>query len=448
MRTWTTGARLPKRQSRQARNGHKAAAGADERRLALRPLAPIERGLIIAIASSAVGATGDGPGNLGEGPVQVSRPLARRIAVEFGAAILEVTNIETARHSDDVVVVSEGICDLLGIDGAERQDLLAAARLHDIGKVALPTEVIEKPGPLTKAEWELMHQHTVVGERILRSVPELDGLAGLVRHSHERWDGSGYPDGLAGEEIPLGSRVIFCADAFHAIRSDRPYRAGRSAAQSLAEIKRGAGTQFDPDVVDAFEEVVNDLRLAHSGSGHRSRVRYSSRLTVLLLVLSIGTGSALAMVKSGALGGSEEASGKGSEAAAPDSPGSPPAGAAAPGAGPGASKSAKDGGQPAGGDSKSAGGGDQTSSSQSDAFGGGGPTGPHSGGSAGGGSGHPKGGPPGRTGNHPKGGPPGRTGNHPQGGPPGQTGNRPQGGPPGQTGNQLQGGSPGGSKKG
>jgi HD-GYP domain-containing protein (c-di-GMP phosphodiesterase class II) len=426
-RTWTTGAQLPKRQSRQALGGHRAATadeahtGAGECRLALRPLAPIERGLAAAIASSPGTSIEDRPASPDEGRVQVSRPQARRIAVEFGGAILEATNIETARHSDDVVVVAEGICDLLAIGGAERQDLLAAARLHDIGKVALPTRVIEKPGPLTKAEWELMYQHTVVGERILRSVSGLEGIAGLVRHSHERWDGNGYPDGLAGEEIPLGSRVIFCADAFHAIRSDRPYRAGRSAAQSLVEIKRGAGTQFDPGVVEAFEQVVNDLRLAHSGSGYRSRVRYSSRLTVLLLVLSIGTGSALAMIKSGALGGPEGASGKGSEraaaaAATAGSPGFAPTGAEAPGAGLGAGKSASDGGKPAGG------GGDQTASSQFDAFGGGGPASPQSGG---GGSGHPHGGPPGRTGHHPQGGPPGRTGNHPQGGPPGQTGNHP-----------------------
>ena len=153
---------------------------------------------------------------------------------------------ETAAHSDDVVVISRAICDLLRIKGEQRQDLLAAAHLHDIGKAAIPAKILNKPGPLTAKEWELMRAHTEVGADILASVPELEGIARVVRHSHERWDGKGYPDGLAGEEIPLGSRIIFCADAFHAIRSDRPYRPGRPAPDVLVEVRANAGTQFDP----------------------------------------------------------------------------------------------------------------------------------------------------------------------------------------------------------
>jgi len=141
--------------------------------------------------------------------------------------MLAANSIETADHSDDVVLIAEAICDRLGINGTLAADVKAAAQLHDIGKTSIPLEIVDKPGPLTPSEWALMREHTVIGERILSSVSELEEIARLVRHSHERWDGQGYPDGLAGEEIPLGSRIVFCADAFHAIRSDRPYGQGK-----------------------------------------------------------------------------------------------------------------------------------------------------------------------------------------------------------------------------
>jgi hypothetical protein len=207
------------------------------------------------------------------------------------------------------------MCSQLGVDDADRDDVLAAARLHDIGKASVPREILEKPGPLDAEEWDLMRAHTVVGEQILGSVTELEGIARLVRYSHERWDGDGYPDGLAGDEIPLGSRIIFCADAFHAIRCNRPYRMGRSADRALAEVKRCSGTQFDPRVVAALEEVVRELRLTTQG-----RPRRSSRLAALLLVLALGfAGSAVA--RSDLLGApSPSGSGAGQAQAAPGQP--------------------------------------------------------------------------------------------------------------------------------
>jgi two-component system, cell cycle response regulator len=196
----------------------------------------------------------------------------RRAATEIARAALEASSAETAEHSDDVVTISEALCDRLGVAGSERDDIVVAARLHDIGKVAVPREILEKPGSLTPTEWAAIRRHTVVGEQILRAVPEMAPAAKLVRHSHERWDGDGYPDRLAGDEIPLGSRIIFCADAFHAIRSDRSYRAGVSAPAALDEIVGCASTQFDPDVVMALELTARDLHR------HGRRLGRSNRL--------------------------------------------------------------------------------------------------------------------------------------------------------------------------
>jgi putative nucleotidyltransferase with HDIG domain len=218
---------------------------------------------------------------------------ARGIAAEMGYAMLLASSAETAKHCDDVVVLTRALCEQLEVGGTAREDALVAARLHDIGKASIPRELLEKPGPLTASEWELMREHTVKGEAILSSITELGDIAKMVRHSHERWDGNGYPDGLAGEEIPLGSRIIFCADAFHAIRADRPYRRGRPAPQALAAVIAGAGTQFDPRVVEALEEVFADLRLHRTAE--RSAGAGSGRLLALLLTLTLGcVGSAAA----------------------------------------------------------------------------------------------------------------------------------------------------------
>jgi HD-GYP domain-containing protein (c-di-GMP phosphodiesterase class II) len=134
--------------------------------------------------------------------------------------------------------------------------LRQAATLHDIGKVAIPGPITKKPGPLDEKEWAFMRRHTLIGERIIAAAPALGHAARLVRSSHEAFDGSGYPDGLAGVEIPLGARIITVCDAFDAMISKRPNSASRTTAEALAELRRCAGTQFDPDIVTMFEQVI------------------------------------------------------------------------------------------------------------------------------------------------------------------------------------------------
>jgi HD-GYP domain-containing protein (c-di-GMP phosphodiesterase class II) len=126
-----------------------------------------------------------------------------------------------------------------------------AAELHDVGKMAVPDEILNKPGPLDRVEMGFIRQHTIVGERILAAAPSLSPVARIVRASHERWDGSGYPDGLKGEAIPLAARIVAACDAYYAMTSDRPYQAAVPRVDALAELRRCAGTHFDPAVVEA-----------------------------------------------------------------------------------------------------------------------------------------------------------------------------------------------------
>jgi HD-GYP domain-containing protein (c-di-GMP phosphodiesterase class II) len=135
--------------------------------------------------------------------------------------------------------------------------LLQAASLHDVGKAAIPDEILLKEGPLDVDEWALMRRHTLIGERILDAAPALARAAKLVRWSHERWDGHGYPDGISGEQIPLGSRIIAVCDAYDAMTSERPYRKAMSALEAMRELQRSAGAQFDPAVVRAVVSALN-----------------------------------------------------------------------------------------------------------------------------------------------------------------------------------------------
>ena len=152
-----------------------------------------------------------------------------------------------------------------------------AAELHDIGKMAIPEAILAKPGALSEGEWALMRQHTVAGERIIASSPALADVAPLVRSSHERWDGKGYPDRLVAEQIPRGARIIAVCDSYHAMTSDRAYRRALSPETALAELRAGAGTQFDPEVVNAFLRL--DTRLRRSGGDRRQldRARPATR---------------------------------------------------------------------------------------------------------------------------------------------------------------------------
>ena len=140
------------------------------------------------------------------------------------------------------------------------------ALLHDVGKLAIPNEILHKPGPLTDAEWLVMAEHPVIGERILRRTPQLGHLAPIVRHEHERWDGGGYPDGLADMSIPIGSRIILACDAYNAMITTRPYRDAMSDAVALEELRDKAGTQFDPQVVEALLETLGGVSEAASAS--------------------------------------------------------------------------------------------------------------------------------------------------------------------------------------
>jgi two-component system cell cycle response regulator len=148
--------------------------------------------------------------------------------------------------------------------GPEGLDEVArAAELHDVGKIAVPDAILDKPGALDPTEWGFMRRHPLIGERILLAAPALRPVARLVRSSHERWDGGGYPDGLRGDEIPLGARVVAVCDAFDAMTTDRPYREPIAEADALAELRRCAGSQFDPMVVEAFCRVIARERPAH-----------------------------------------------------------------------------------------------------------------------------------------------------------------------------------------
>jgi HD-GYP domain-containing protein (c-di-GMP phosphodiesterase class II) len=139
-----------------------------------------------------------------------------------------------------------------GLGPEQIDELLRAAELHDVGKLGIPDAILDKPGPLDDHEWRLMRQHPAIGERILNADPVLQPVARLVRASHERWDGTGYPDGLAATAIPLGARIIAACDALDAMTSDRCYQRARSLPEALAELRRCAGTQFDPQVVAAL----------------------------------------------------------------------------------------------------------------------------------------------------------------------------------------------------
>jgi two-component system, cell cycle response regulator len=159
---------------------------------------------------------------------------------------------DLADHDAGVARLAERVARRLGAAAAEVAHVRLAAALHDLGKLAIPDAVLDKAAPLDDDEWELMRRHTVIGADILAADPSLLPIAAMVRGSHERWDGCGYPDGMAGLDIPFGARIICACDAWDAMLTDRPYRASLGLAGAIAELRRGAGGQFDPVVVDAL----------------------------------------------------------------------------------------------------------------------------------------------------------------------------------------------------
>jgi HD-GYP domain-containing protein (c-di-GMP phosphodiesterase class II) len=164
--------------------------------------------------------------------------------------VVEADDAYTGSHSRGVVELSLAVSDRLGLGYEQRRNVEFAALLHDVGKIAVPNEIINKEGPLDEAEWEVMRQHTVEGERMLKRIGGVLGAVGtIVRASHEDFDGSGYPDGLTGERIPIEARIVTCCDAFSAMTTTRSYRKAMGTEAALAELRACAGTQFDPDVV-------------------------------------------------------------------------------------------------------------------------------------------------------------------------------------------------------
>jgi diguanylate cyclase (GGDEF)-like protein len=180
----------------------------------------------------------------------------RTMAALLAALSIREPELENQRADAGVLALEVGRA--LGLRRDELAELERAAQLHDLGKLAVPDEILHKPGPLDEREWDFVRQHTIVGERILRASPALRSVAGIVRSSHENWDGSGYPDGLVGEEAPLAARIIRVCSSYVAMISDRPYRRALAEDEALNELMRLAGSEYDPDVVRAFVAHIRD----------------------------------------------------------------------------------------------------------------------------------------------------------------------------------------------
>jgi two-component system cell cycle response regulator len=190
---------------------------------------------------------------------QRSQPSADRQSIDVLISVLEERDSELAHHLAAVADQAEALGRRLRLPEPQLAVLRQAAELHDVGKLAIPEEILGKPGPLAEDEWSFVRRHTVIGERILGSAPALGVAAKIVRSTHERWDGTGYPDRLAGADIPFEARIISVCDAFNAMTSHRPYAAALRREDALRELFRCAGTQFDAEVVEAFAAVQADL---------------------------------------------------------------------------------------------------------------------------------------------------------------------------------------------
>jgi putative nucleotidyltransferase with HDIG domain len=165
---------------------------------------------------------------------------------------LEAKDAVTSQHTEEVVRLAVGVAAELELDLEAVRNVELGAVLHDIGKVRVPESILNKAGPLTDQEWVIMKTHPEIGEHILRPIQSLHAILPIVRHHHERWDGTGYPDGLAGRRIPLGARIVAVCDAYRAMTEDRPYRAALSISEARDELEAGAGTQFDAECVAAL----------------------------------------------------------------------------------------------------------------------------------------------------------------------------------------------------
>jgi len=179
-----------------------------------------------------------------------------RATFEQISRLLDARDHYTAIHSEQVAELAVRIAATMGLQRSEVEDVEIAARVHDIGKIAVPDAILLKPGPLTRDEWAIMKKHPVISAELIEGLEIYGGVVDAVRHEHERWDGSGYPDGLRGEEIPLISRIIAAADIHNALTTDRPYRNAFSAERTIEMIREMSGSDLDPDVADALLSVL------------------------------------------------------------------------------------------------------------------------------------------------------------------------------------------------
>ncbi len=177
-------------------------------------------------------------------------------------SVLSERHPKLSAHVTSVAALAEELALRLGLGAGEVARVRLAGALHDVGKMAIPDEILADPGPLSEDEQAFLRRHTLIGERILQAAPALAHVAAVVRSSHERFDGTGYPDGLAGEAIPLASRIVCVCDAFETLTSSPPYAGRRGAAAAVHELRRSAGTHFDPVVVEALAGVIAGRRSA------------------------------------------------------------------------------------------------------------------------------------------------------------------------------------------
>jgi len=183
------------------------------------------------------------------------------------AAALEAKDAYTGNHAQTIAEFALAVGEELGLGGRELRATRMGALLHDVGKIGIPESILNKPGPLTDDEFTVMKRHTLIGADIISGIPGMEEVVGLVRSSHERWDGRGYPDGLQGTEVPRGAYVIAVCDAYHAMTEDRVYRKAMSVEGAMQELRRCAGSQFMPAAVEALARVVE--------RGLKRRVRFS-----------------------------------------------------------------------------------------------------------------------------------------------------------------------------
>lgn len=201
-----------------------------------------------------------GEGN-NRGPASNGTHL-RRSPLKAAAALMAAVDEHhpaTAVHSHAVVKLAEAVAERMDLSGHERNEVVLVALLHDVGKVATPRRLLAHPGRLSPGDVRVLREHSAAGARMVADVSELAPLASAIRACHERWDGSGYPDGLAGEEIPLASRITFVCDAYDAMTSDRPYRSRLSPDEAADEVRRCAGSQFCPRGAAALLEVLEPV---------------------------------------------------------------------------------------------------------------------------------------------------------------------------------------------